>query len=345
MSQTDEQPILDVRDLAVHFHLDEGIVRAVNGVSFRLRPGRSIAIVGESGCGKTVSAFAILRILAATARIVSGQMRFRREDGSWVDLARLAPNSRAMRAIRGGDVAMVFQEPMTAFSPVHTISNQIAEAIRLHQEATAEAARDRVVELLRQVGIPDAEARATAYPFQLSGGMRQRAMIAMALACHPRILIADEPTTALDVTIQAQVLRLIKRMQAELGLALILITHDLAVVSHMVDHVHVMYLGRVVEEGPVASLFDEPLHPYTRALLRSIPRLSGERQKLVSIEGSVPDPFTIPGGCPFHPRCPDRIEGRCDRRVPAFVEVAAGRRVSCFLHSDDEATPHGGDRA
>jgi len=337
MSEDAPEPILDVSDLQVRFDLDEGTVRAVNGVDFRVWPGRSIGIVGESGCGKTVSAYALLRILPRTATIPSGQMRFQRKDGSRVDLAKLHADSREMRKIRGEDIAMIFQEPMTAFSPVHTICNQISEAIRLHQNAGKEQARERVIELLGLVGIPDPSQRADAYPFQLSGGMRQRAMIAMALACNPRILIADEPTTALDVTIQAQVLRLIKRMQKELGLSLILITHDLGVVAHMVDRVHVMYLGRVVEEGPVASIFDEPLHPYTRALLKSIPRLTGGRRKIAPIEGSVPDPYTLPPGCAFHPRCPERVGAVCSARVPAPTEVAPGRRVSCFLYSDSEA--------
>ena len=329
-------PILDVTDLRVRFDLDEGTVRAVNGVDFRVWPGKSIGIVGESGCGKTISAYSVLRILPRTATIASGRILLRRADGSVVDLTSLGANSREMRSIRGADVAMIFQEPMTAFSPVHTVCNQISEAIRLHQAIDKRGARDRVVELLGLVGIPDAEGRVDDYPFQLSGGMRQRAMIAMALACNPRVLIADEPTTALDVTIQAQVLRLIKGMQQDLGLSLILITHDLGVIAHMVDHVHVMYLGRVVEESPVESLFDDPLHPYTRALLKSIPRLSAARA-IAPIEGSVPDPYTLPSGCAFHPRCPERVGAICSRSVPASTEVAPGRRVSCFRYSDKEA--------
>lgn len=336
MSQDAQDPILDVTDLKVRFETDEGTVRALNGVDFRVPPGKSIGIVGESGCGKTISAYAVLRILPRTAKITSGRIRFRKADGSVLDLARLDANSKPMRQIRGGDIAMIFQEPMTAFSPVHSISNQISEAIRLHQGMDQRAARRRVIELLGLVGIPDPQGRADNYPFQLSGGMRQRAMIAMALACHPRVLIADEPTTALDVTIQAQVLRLIKSMQEEFGLSLILITHDLAVIAHMVDHVHVMYLGRVVEEGPVESLFDQPLHPYTRALLKSIPRLTGARQKVAPIEGSVPDPYTLPPGCAFHPRCSERVGAICSAKVPASREAASGHCVSCFRYCHEE---------
>jgi len=337
MSDDARHPILDVTGLRVRFDRDEGVVRAVNGADFRLPPGGSIGIVGESGCGKTISAYAVLRILPRTGRIASGRVRFRKADDSVVDLAHLAPNSREMRRIRGGDIAMIFQEPMTAFSPVHTICNQIAEGIRLHRGLDKDAARRRVVELLGLVGIPDPARRAESYPFQLSGGMRQRAMIAMALACSPRVLIADEPTTALDVTIQAQVLRLIKDMQAEFGLSLILITHDLAVVAHMVDHVYVMYLGRVVEEGPVEVIFDEPRHPYTRALLRSIPRLTAEKRKLEPIEGSVPDPYTLPPGCAFHPRCRQRVGAICAAKVPAPTRVGPDHCASCFLYDDAES--------
>jgi len=333
------EPILTVTDLVVRFEQDEGVVRALNGVSFVVPAGRAIGIVGESGCGKTMSAYSILRILPKKAKIVSGTIELRRADGSTVDLLKVKSTSREMRRIRGGEVAMIFQEPMTAFSPVHTICNQITEAIRLHQGLDGQAARRRVIELLGLVGIPDPAGRVDDYPFQLSGGMRQRAMIAMALACRPRVLIADEPTTALDVTIQAQVLRLIKKMQAELGLSLILITHDLGVVAHMVDYVHVMYLGRVVEEGPVARIFDAPRHPYTRALLKSIPRLTGNPEKIAPIAGSVPDPYTLPPGCAFHPRCPHRLAGLCAEKVPQPTTVGPDHRVSCFLYSDEGREP------
>ncbi len=335
MSEVDDKPILHVRNLHVRFERDEGVVRAVNGMDLTVPAGGAVGIVGESGCGKTISAYAMLGILPKTGRIPAGRVDFRRADGSTVDLAGLDPDGKAMRSIRGAEIAMIFQEPMTAFSPVHTICNQISEAILLHLGGTRAEARRRVIELLGMVGIADPASRADAYPFELSGGMRQRAMIAMALASGPRVLIADEPTTALDVTIQAQVLRLIKRTREELGLSLILITHDLGVVAHMVDHVAVMYLGRVVESGPVERIFDDPAHPYTRALLRSIPRVSGRRD-LEPIEGSVPDPYTKPPGCPFHPRCPERIGPVCDTKVPGVTEVRPGHCARCFLHSPAE---------
>jgi oligopeptide/dipeptide ABC transporter ATP-binding protein len=329
-------PVLEVRDLAVRFYQDEGTVRAVNGVDLRLYSGKSIGVVGESGCGKTVTAYSILRILPRTARITSGEILLRRADGAVVDLASLKADGGEMRSVRGQECAIIFQEPMTAFSPVHSICNQISEAIRLHQTAGKAEARRRVIELLSLVGIPDAERAVDAYPFQLSGGMRQRAMIAMALACNPRILIADEPTTALDVTIQAQVLRLIRKLQQELNLSLMLITHNLGVVAHMVDYVYVMYLGRVVEEGPVARIFDAPAHPYTRALLRSVPRLSHSEEALVPIGGSVPDPYSYPSGCPFHPRCPSVIQNVCARRFPNARSLGPSHSVSCFLYGDED---------
>jgi peptide/nickel transport system ATP-binding protein len=329
-----DKPILDVRDLVVRFYTDEGVVWAVNGVSFKLLPGRSIGIVGESGCGKSVSAFAVLRLLPATAAIPSGQILFRRRDGSEVDLARVGRESQIMHSVRGGEIAMIFQEPMSALSPVHTISNQLVEAIRFHQKVSPQEARDRAIGLLQGVGIPDAADRIDDYSFQFSGGMRQRAFIAMALACNPRIVIADEPTTALDVTIQAQVLGLIKRMQDELNLSLILITHDLGVIAHMVDYVYVLYLGRVVEEGPVISIFGDPQHPYTRDLLQSIPRLSGDRSRRISsIEGSVPDAYRLPSGCAFHGRCRRMLGDICRTKVPAASEVGPNHKACCFLHS------------
>ncbi len=246
-------PLIDVVDLSVVIDRDEGVVRPLNGVSFRIAQGQAVGIVGESGCGKTMTSNALLRILPPAAEITSGQMRYRRKsDEQIVDLATIDADSDEMRQIRGGDISMIFQEPMTAFSPVHSVRKQIAEMIQLHSDMDDDAARRRVVELLDLVGIPDPEGRADDYPFQLSGGMRQRAMIAMALASNPRLLIADEPTTALDVTVQARVLKLIQRLQRELGLALMLITHDLGVIAHTVEHVYVMYLGQVVEEGPVA---------------------------------------------------------------------------------------------
>jgi len=328
--------IISVKDLEVHFRRDEGVVRAVNGVSFDVYPGEALGIVGESGCGKTMTAYALMRILPRTGHIPRGEILYSIGEGEQVDLASVPADGEVMRGIRGGEMAMIFQEPMTALSPVHTVSNQISEAILLHEDVSKEEARSRVVQLLKQVGIPRAEESAHDYPFQLSGGMRQRAVIAMALACHPKILIADEPTTALDVTLQAQVLGLVRSMQEAFGLSLILITHDLAVVSHMVKRVCVMYLGHIIEEGPVDEVFDAPSHPYTRALMRSIPRVGGARERLTPIEGSVPDPYSMPSGCPFHPRCQEKVGKVCEERMPKAVETGTLHKVRCFLYEKGE---------
>ena len=332
------EPLLEVRGLEVRIERDTGVVRPLNGVSFRVEEGQSVAIVGESGCGKTMAANALLRILPRSSEITGGEMLFRPGKGEpAVDLAQLDPGGRQMRDIRGGGISMIFQEPMTAFSPVHTVGNQIAEMIRLHDGLDAGQREERVVELLDRVGIPQPAERARDYPFQLSGGMRQRAMIAMALASSPRLLIADEPTTALDVTVQARVLKLIERMQRELDLALMLITHDLGVVAHTVSYVYVMYLGRVVEEGPVERIFDSPAHPYTAALLRSIPNLAARTEKLEPIEGSVPSAHALPPGCPFHPRCREKVGEVCEREMPGRDAVRPGHFASCFRLSGEAA--------
>lgn len=327
-------PILDVRDLKTYFTSREGTVRAVDGVSFSVAAGRSLGIAGESGCGKSVTSQSILRIVPANGRIVSGQILWRREGGV-VDLATLDPMGREIRAIRGGEIAMIFQEPMSAFSPVHTIGNQIMEAITLHQPCGRSETRGKAVELLRRVGMPKPEQTIDAYPFNLSGGMRQRAMMASALSCRPRLLIADEPTTAVDVTVQAQMLELIRDLQQELGMALVIITHDLAVISELADDVLVMYLGKDAERASVEELFAEPLHPYTKGLLASIPKLArGPRQKIVPIAGSVPSAYEVPAGCPFHPRCAQRLPGTCDAVDPPRVEVKAGHTVRCHLFGE-----------
>ncbi|ETW96061.1 MAG: ABC transporter ATP-binding protein, partial [Candidatus Entotheonella factor] len=274
---TPTEPLLSVRNLQTHFPLDEGTVIAVDGASFDLYPGQTLGIVGESGCGKSVTARSILRILDKPGRIVSGEILLRRHGDNGhhdvVDLAGLDPDGQTMRTIRGGEIALVFQEPMTSFSPVHTIGNQMIEAIKLHRSVSKREARDIAIDLLRQVGIPLPGQRVDEYAFQLSGGLRQRAMIAMALSCHPSLLIADEPTTALDVTTQAQILDLMRSLQRDLGMAIMLITHDLGVIAEMADDVAVMYLGQVVESAPVDDIFHAPKHPYTQALLQSIPRM------------------------------------------------------------------------
>jgi peptide/nickel transport system ATP-binding protein len=327
-----------VRDLRVSFFMDEGVVKAVDGVSFDVAPGQVVGIVGESGCGKSVTMKAVLQIVEPPGRIVSGRILFRPRAGEPIDLAGLAPRGSAMRAIRGAEIALIPQEPMAAFSPVHTVGDQIVEAIRLHARGTPldrREARRITVDLFRDVGISMPEQRVDAYSWQLSGGLRQRAMIAMALSCQPRLLIADEPTTAIDVTTQAQVLNLLRELQRRHRTAILFITHDLGVIAQIAHYVVVMYLGRVVEEGPVDRIFHAPKHPYTRALLRSIPsRQAATRARLPIITGSIPHPFNRPAGCPFHPRCPEAMRGVCDRRVPELEAVEADQLASCFLYSE-----------
>ena len=331
MSRADA-PILSVRDLKTYFFPDEGIVKAVDGASFDLLPRTTLGIVGESGCGKSVTARSILRIVERPGRIVGGAILLQ-QNGSQVDLAQLDPESQEMRQLRGGDIGLVFQEPMTSFSPVHTVGNQIIETIRLHHPVSKQEARERAIAAFRSVGIPKPERRIDEFAFELSGGLRQRAMIATALSCGPRILIADEPTTALDVTTQAQILDLLRSLQEREGMTIILITHNLGVVAEMCETVVVMYLGRVVEEGPADAIFHNAQHPYTQALLRSIPSIhSTARAELPTIAGSIPHPYNRPAGCPFHPRCPDFMPGTCDKAEPRLTVVGDGQAVSCFLY-------------
>jgi peptide/nickel transport system ATP-binding protein len=329
------EPLLRVRDLRVSFRLDEGTVRAVDGVSFDVFPGQVVGIVGESGCGKSVTMRAILQLIDPPGRITSGEIMYR-QGATPIDLARLPPRGRLMRDLRGAEIALIPQEPMAAFSPVHTVGAQIVETIMLHERPiTRDAARAKTVELFRDVGISMPESRIDAYSWQLSGGLRQRAMIAMALSCKPRLLIADEPTTAIDVTTQAQILALLKELQRKYDTAIIFITHDLGVIAQMANYVVVMYLGRIMEEGPVDEIFHAPRHPYTRALLRSIPSMHSEtRTVLPVIAGALPHPFNRPPGCPFHPRCEDILRERCATSVPALHTFGPRRAVSCFLHSD-----------
>jgi oligopeptide/dipeptide ABC transporter ATP-binding protein len=342
------EPVLAVRDLRVHFFLDEGLVRAVDGVSFDVAPGEVVGIVGESGCGKSVTMRAVLQIVDSPGRVVGGTMLFSGEGGRVVDLARLDPRGATMRAIRGAEIALIPQEPMAAFSPVHTVGDQVIEALRLHQHKwrpqgpslSKSDARQMTVELFQDVGISMPAERVDAYAWQLSGGLRQRAMIAMALSCRPRLLIADEPTTALDVTTQAQILNLLRDLQRRRGTAIVFITHDLGVIAQIARHVVVMYLGRVMEQGPVDEIFHAPKHPYTRALLASIPSLLATPQSaLPTIAGSIPHPLGRPPGCAFHPRCPDAMPGLCDRHTPALRPIAGEGEASCFLYHRDEAEP------
>jgi peptide/nickel transport system ATP-binding protein len=332
--------LLSVRNLKTYFVQDEGTVKAVDGVSFDLEAGRTLGIVGESGCGKSITARSILRIVDRPGRIVAGEIRFRRRAATGggmadapVDLATLAPNGSEMRAIRGAEIALIFQEPMSSFSPVHTIGSQIVEAIMLHERVDRRQAREKTIQMLRRVGVSLPEQRVDQLAYQLSGGLRQRAMIAMALSCHPILLIADEPTTALDVTTQTQILGLMRQLQQEDGMAIMLITHDLGVIAEMATDVVVMYLGRVVEQAPVEEIFYAPRHPYTQALLRSIPRIGARsRERLTPIAGSVPHPYDRPTGCPFHPRCASFMAGTCDAREPELRPVGDRHAVSCFLY-------------
>ena len=332
---------LDVEDLQTYFFTRAGLVRAVDGVSFRLKRGETLAIVGESGCGKSVTALSLMRLVAdPPGRIVGGSIRL-----SDTDLLKL--DEPAMRQIRGNRIAMIFQEPMTSLNPVMTIGRQISEALMLHQKMTRVAALARTIHMLGLVGIPEPEQRAKEYPHQLSGGMRQRAMIAMALACNPEVLIADEPTSALDVTIQAQILEVIAKLRRELGTAVILITHDLGIVAETADRVIVMYAGRKVEEGDVRRVFAHPQHPYTRGLINSIPRLAlmrdrgaAQTERLQEIPGMVPALSNLPAGCAFAPRC-SRASDVCRREVPPFEEKIQGLFAACWHAGEIAAVAHG----
>src|SRR5688572_20028819 len=325
--------LLQIRELQTYFDTLDGEVRAVDGVSFSIAPGRTLGLVGESGCGKSVTAASILRLLPQrTSRIVSGEILFQRDNGELVDMTKLNPDGAMIRSIRGNDISMIFQEPLTSFSPVYTIGAQIAEAVALHQQVNKHEARQRTIRILEQVGIPNASQRFDEYPHHFSGGMRQRAMIAMALSCNPRLLIADEPTTALDVTIQAQILELMKALQAELGMAILVITYDLGVIAEMADDVAVMYMGKIVESGDIRTIFRQPLHPYTVGLMRSIPHLGRHtKDRLTPIPGSVPDSLTILPGCTFAPRCPAPKRAACFEPVP-LDDVEPGHAVRCTLY-------------
>jgi peptide/nickel transport system ATP-binding protein len=328
--------LLSLRDVRTYFFQYVGTTKAVDGVGFDVWKGKTLGIVGESGCGKSVTTQSILRLVEKPGRTISGEILLYQADGTTRDLLKLKPNGPEMRDIRGGDIGLVFQEPMTSFSPVHTIGDQITEAIMLHMNVNKKQARKIGIEALASVGIPKPERRIDEYSFQLSGGLRQRAMISVALSCEPRLLIADEPTTALDVTTQAQILDLLRKLQDDNGMAIMLITHNLGVVAEMADDVVGMYLGRVVEEGPVDDIFHNPLHPYTKALLQSIPSIDSKpRVMLPTISGSIPHPFNRPSGCTFHPRCTSFIKGRCDVASPTLTQANERQKVSCFLYEDE----------
>ncbi len=322
---SDNGTLLRVSDLRTHFHTEDGVVKAVDGVSFRIDRGRTFALVGESGCGKSVTAFSIMQLIPIPpGRIVSGSIELDGEE--LLDL-----NEKQMRHIRGSQIGMIFQEPMSSLNPVFTCGSQIVEAIRLHRRISSRDARAMAIDLLVQVGIPEPAQRFDEYPHQLSGGMRQRVMIAMALSCRPRLLIADEPTTALDVTIQAQILELLKELQASTQLSILLITHDLAVVAGTADVVGVMYASKIVEQADTGQLFAEPLHPYTHGLFRSIPRLGEKKHRLETIPGTVPNPLNFPAGCKFHTRCHiGRDKPRCRTQEPTLREVRPGHWCACW---------------
>ena len=324
-------PLLEVNDLRTHFFTQDGVVKAVNGVSFNVDEGETLGIVGESGCGKSVSVLSVMRLIPMPpGKIVGGSVLFQGRD-------LLKASEDEVRQVRGNRVAMIFQDPMTSLNPVLTIGRQISETLELHMHMSHDDALKRSAELLKMVGIPEAEARLNDYPHQFSGGMRQRAMIAMALACNPQLLIADEPTTALDVTIQAQIIELVKRLRDEIGMAIIWITHDLGVVAGLADRVQVMYAGYVVEEALVKELYANPRHPYTLGLLQSIPRVDELRkERLQPIEGLPPDLIDLPAGCPFEARCAYAID-RCRTDLPKLEPVSPGHRIACWVDVTTQA--------
>jgi peptide/nickel transport system ATP-binding protein len=333
--RADDDILLKVEDLQTHFLIGSSAIKSVDGVSFTLRRGQTLAVVGESGSGKSVTSLTIMRLLAHPGRIVGGNILYRLRSGETVDLAQV-PEKR-MRAIRGSEIAMIFQEPMTSLNPLFTVGDQIMEMILLHENMSRSQARARAKQMLELVEIPAAERRLAQYPHEMSGGMRQRVMIALALSCNPSLLIADEPTTALDVTIQAQILDLLRRLQAEIGMSILFITHNLGVVAEIAHEVAVMYAGRVVEQGPVDGLFARQRHPYTRGLLACIPdarrdRIPGQGRALLNaIPGNVPSPLALPPGCSYAPRCP-LVEERCTRDAPPLIDVAAAHLTRCWRH-------------
>ncbi len=325
-------PLIEVKDLKTYFYTEDGVVRAVDGVNFTIEQEKTLGVVGESGCGKSVTARSIMGLIQIPpGKIESGEIMYHR-NGEATDLTKLNPKGRKYRSIRGNQIAMIFQEPMTSLNPVYTIGNQIMEAIILHQHLSKKKARVKAIEMLDSVGMPVPEQRVDEYPHQLSGGMRQRAMIGMALSCNPSLLIADEPTTALDVTIEAQVLDLMNSLRRDYNASIQFITHDLGVIAHMADDVVIMYLGRIVERSTAQKIFHDPHHQYTQGLLNSIPSLASTKAKrLIPIKGVVPDPFEIPDGCGFEPRCPKAME-ICKTKVPPLKEVAAGHEAACWLY-------------
>ena len=357
-----ENPLLvEVKNLKVQFDVRDGIVRAVDGATFEIKRGQTVGIIGESGCGKSVTARAILQMVPRPGKVTGGEILYHRRVGSngsemidVVNVTKLDPDGREIRQIRGGEIGMIFQEPMSSLTPVYTagthireavslhrlmpirkVETQMVEAIRAHREVTKAEAREIAIEMLHKVGLPKPEQRVDSYPHQLSGGQRQRVMIAIALSCQPAMLIADEPTTALDVSIEAQILDIMRDLQETVDMAIMFITHNLGVIAEMAEEICVMYMGKVVERADVVTVFYEPKHPYTRDLLKSIPHVGKKtRERLASIKGMVPDPFNLPSGCVFHPRCPDYMPGRCDRIVPGWTQVGMEHWARCLLYEE-----------
>lgn len=331
------ETLIDIKNLKIHFFTDEGVVRAVDGMDLSIEKGKTLCLVGESGCGKSVACRALLQIVRSPGKIVDGEVLYHQKGSNGkeevTDIAKLSPSGQQVRDIRGKEISMIFQEPMTSLSPMYTVGNQIIENILLHTKISKQEARTLAVSLLAQVGIPRPERLVDEYPFRLSGGMRQRVMIAMAISCNPNLLIADEPTTALDVTTQANILDLMKSLQTRHNMSVLFITHDLGVVAEIADDVAVMYLGKIVEKSDVDTIFNEPKHPYTQALLTSIPKISMTREELDPIKGIVPNPYRRPGGCPFHPRCPKAMS-ICETREPAVTKLSENHYVQCLLYED-----------
>ena len=329
--------VLEVSDLKTYFYTDDGVLKALDGVSFDIGKQEYLGVIGESGCGKSVTAQSILQIVPPPGKTVRGSVNLYLDDDEPRELLKMKASGDEIRSIRGKEISMIFQEPMTRLSPVHTVGAQIEEAILLHKTQDKKEATEIAIDMLDRVGIPSPRERIKAYPYQLSGGLRQRVMIAMALSCNPKLLIADEPTTALDVTVQAQILELMKELQDEFGMSVMYITHDLGVIAEVADRVVVMYLGRVVESAPVKELFRNPLHPYTSNLLKSIPRIGKKRrERLQAIRGTVPIPLNLPRECAFMPRCDNAMPGVCDKAIPSLEAVGNDHAVRCFLHHKEE---------
>lgn len=333
--QIEQDALLDVKNLRVSFKTDEGVILAVDGITFSVKRGQTLGIVGESGSGKSVSVKSVMQLLPNSAIIdKDSSIKWHGDNGEITEITKLPKSGTEMRHIRGGEIGMIFQEPMSSFSPVHTIGNQIIEAVLEHRDVSKLEAREIAIEMLDKVGISNPSVRVDQYSFELSGGMRQRAMIAVALSMNPALVIADEPTTSLDVTIQAQILELMNQLQEELGMAIIFITHNLGVIAQVADEVEVMYLGKILERGTAKEIIHQPKHPYTQALLRAIPHLDHLGERLTAIGGDIPNPLERPAGCPFHTRCEKVIPGLCDIQTPGLTQLSSTHTVHCFLQEE-----------